>query len=89
MAEQITTDTYDRGYADGLAAANSWDGAWRTAGQTEEEARRVLMTWTKAELVERHMAAWQRDNFREHVGVKHLLAQNSALRAALTEGSDR
>lgn len=45
---------------------DEWDGNWRTISQDEQTARRKLATWTKADLIDRHIGDWQRDlQFRE------------------------
>jgi hypothetical protein len=59
-----------------------WDGEWRTLGQTEDEARKVLMSWTKAQLVNHHVAERQRKVQNEN-WVADRLASAEAERDAL------
>ena len=54
---------------------NAWDGEWRTIPQTQEESRHVLMTWTKKELVDFHIAAWQRELQRDEFWRSNMLGR--------------
>lgn len=62
-----------------------WDGTWRTQGQDAEEGRRVLMTWTKKQLVDGYIQMWQSDIQRESFGVTLLSAQVKTLREMLDQ----
>jgi len=62
-----------------------WDGTWRTQGQDAEEGRRVLMTWTKKQLVDGYIQMWQSDIQRESFGVSLLKGQVNALRERLAK----
>jgi hypothetical protein len=62
-----------------------WDGTWRTQGQDAEEGSRVLMTWTKKQLVDGYIQMWQSDIQRESFGVTLLSAQVKTLREMLDQ----
>lgn len=75
----------------------AWDGVWRTKGQTEDEARRVLMTWTKQQLVEFHLASWQKEIHANDFAISNLQAyakrveaeRDHAVKIASERGWDR
>lgn len=61
----------------------AWDGEWRTlTGQTPEEARRILMTHTKEQLVESVIASEQEVIQGNQFTIAQLRAEIEALRSA-------
>ncbi|GAA3730255.1 hypothetical protein GCM10022239_03560 [Leifsonia bigeumensis] len=61
----------------------AWDGIWRTIPQDRAEQARVLMTWTKRELVEALIAERQADLQRTEFGIRFLEGKVARLEAAL------
>lgn len=66
--------------------AEKWDGTWRRHGQTEDEERKALATWTKAQLITHIILAGQRE-IQEHGAVldrvDRVAAERDVLQAKL------
>lgn len=69
--------------------AEAWDGKWRTIPQSEEESRRVLKTWTKAELIDALTSARQLGLQKNEFWRQQMTARAEAAEAVIAAIADR